>query len=268
MKLPSRFVILTSIALSLGLGSTQAATIIFDAFDDAPSGAFNSVNLAGTTPNTNLPGGSWVVTGGGSPIASERPSNFFIAGPQQYGIPGAVPYLFMNGSTSTVSLSGFNTGQITLSCYVSPQASGGATSLGFSNVSTGSVGYGFYGFNLYNNGDLQLTLNGVQSSSVAYAGGTFDSSATAYLLSLTVDTSTGALSSVSLSGSTADYSSFLGGTSFNTTNTANVALTSNIAGSYINLTVASVPEPSTYALLLGGAGMMFYVRRRVRLTVR
>jgi hypothetical protein len=251
--------VVTTFALTGGMSHAQ---IVNDPFNAASAGNFTA--LSGETPATNFPGGTWATAGTGF-TAEVDASNFL--GPVGLDTAPSTPvdFALVNGDAATLSLSGYNSGVLTLSAYIAPH-SGGAASLGFSPVAAGDLGYSFSGLGLDSTGGLYDIVNGTTTGYVAYGGGPIDASSTAYELSLTINTSTGALTGISVDGSTADYSSFLGGTTFTPTNTEFLALDSNIWGSYADLNLSGptesvVPEPSTWALLLGGIPFLLLYRK-------
>jgi hypothetical protein len=244
---------------------------------------------------------SGTVINGRTPDLADQPGSVYASrGAQTTGLKGNTstgnPAPSISGSTGQdaeeIALSGGTytpPADITVSLDLSPGNVGTGSSGNSDTLNDRGVGLGFYssavssavyaengytGLVLDSNGDLSFYSNltsgnlsgtGVTgSSAVAYTGGTFNS-ADFYTLTYTVDTSTGDISDISLSGSTADYSSLITASNglFTTTNTADVALYGSSAtvggsGSYDNLqvTAATTPEPSTYALLLAGVGAL------------
>jgi hypothetical protein len=257
--------------------SLQAQVIIFDDFSipNSDTGSHSPYNIFGTpinglgtsngstpgtvNPGTDLPGGTWIRVGGGGDSDAQE-----VGKPGPSGNPGTltltgtstnVSYASMvHNGAAVLSLGSYNTGDLSVSAAISPldvfNEAGGSTYLGFKASSTSGLS-NFNGLSLDSSGGLSLVLNGVvQPDTVAFSGGTFVAS-TASLLTFTLDASTGALTGISLQGSSADYSSLLGGTSFTTANTGFIALSASAQGGrYADLTVEATPEPSTYALFI------------------
>ena len=104
-------------------------------------------------------------------------------------------------------------------------------------------------------------------TAVAY-GGTFVA-ANYYDLSYQINTATGAISNISLEGSSADYSSLAAGVNkFTAANVKYAGIyTSSESGmngytSFDNFTVTSVPEPSTVVCLVTGLACLYVVRKK------
>jgi hypothetical protein len=233
----------------IGALPVKAQIIVEDLFNQAPDGGITA--LSGKAPNTNTPGNTWSVQGSG--FTAEQASNSFLGSQFLTGAPSTpVTYGTVNGDAATLGLGSSNSGVLTLSVYLN-DAAGGDASLGFSNVAIGTAGLQFTGFSIDHAGDLTETANGVTSAAIAF-GGTFDPSGLS-LLSFTVDTASGAVTSVSFQNSTADYSSLLGGTAFTSAATAYIDLKASTMGQYADLKLSateSAPEPSTWALMIGG----------------
>ncbi|NBS05900.1 MAG: PEP-CTERM sorting domain-containing protein [Verrucomicrobia bacterium] len=106
-------------------------------------------------------------------------------------------------------------------------------------------------------------------TAVAY-GGTFNSTAW-YDLSYKINTITGAISDITLEGSSADYSSLASGVNLFTAASGNIqhagVYTSSAGGmsgyaGFDNFTVTAVPEPSAFACLAAGLVGMLALRSR------
>lgn len=150
---------------------------------------------------------------------------------------------------------------------------GRGVALGFYNAThvSGATSFpmtGFTGLVLGRTGDLYSMENGSYLGSSVAFGGTFNASAF-YTLSYDVNTTTGSISNISLSGSTADYS-VLTSLAFTDAATANLGFftSSEDGGAYgyvDNVALSSVPEPSTVTVLATGLfGLLCYAWRKRR----
>jgi hypothetical protein len=125
---------------------------------------------------------------------------------------------------------------------------------------------GFTGLVLANDGGLYVYSGRAATSSKVAFGGTFSTSAY-YTLGYNVNTATGAISNITLSGSTADYSG-LTSSAFTNAATANLGfLTSSEDGGaygYVdNVSLSAVPEPASCMLLtMGLVGLLAYAWRK------
>ncbi|NCY20496.1 PEP-CTERM sorting domain-containing protein [bacterium] len=104
-------------------------------------------------------------------------------------------------------------------------------------------------------------------TAVAY-GGTFVA-ANYYDLSYQINTATGAISNISLEGSSADYSLLAAGVNkFTAANVKYAGIYTSSEGgmsgytSFDNFTVTSVPEPSTVVCLVTGLACLYVVRKK------
>ena len=234
--------------------------------------------IAGSSPEVNLPGGSYV---GGAAGQFE--------GTTATGNPA--PGLSTTGGTrsqTSIWLPMSSSGS-----YVKPTVFTVSGDLKVDGVSGSSptsgfprgVGFGFYfddsgyyglahftGLALDSSGTLSLIRTIGDSDceravQVAYAGGAF-STANFYTLTYTVDTTTGLMSNVSLSGSTADYSAFNSTAWFTDAKTTYVGVgasstSGNPSGGFDNLRITMIPEPGTLALLATGLlGLLCYAWRK------
>ena len=264
-------------ALTSSIPAAHGQAIVSDDFN---TGSFHTT-IAGRTPDVaNLPGGTWSVSndfssGGSNNFYAWTNTPGFTTGPNQatslflwnggtgVGSPGGVATVSLNSAGSYTKPSKFSI-QSDIQCM---SLAGGAQGvmLGFfsSLPPTNNTDPlpGFTGFLVNNVGDLRLVENGVVGTAVAYTG-TFDNTLF-NTLSYTVNTSTGGISNVTLGGNTAYSFSSSAFTAAETTYAAlGMRSTGNNTFGYAdNFSVIAVPEPSTYAMLLGGFGMLFGLRR-------
>jgi hypothetical protein len=261
-----------AILASLLTCNSQAVTIISDTF----TGGTNGDSLSAHTPDTNLPGGSWL-----NPSINPAVPEFTLASGTASGNPQR------SSAISILSNGGYvKPTQFTISADLSPNnmsvsdpASGGrGIALGFFSA-TGTNSFSqnlFTGLVLDANGRLGLVQDPNSSgffgagstlgTTVAYAGGVF-SATSFYTLSYTVDTTTGTISGISLSGSTADYSSLAANTLFTNAATSYAGFyesaTTFAQAGVDNFQVSTIPEPSTWALLaLAGFVCLTFSRSR------
>lgn len=149
--------------------------------------------------------------------------------------------------------------------------------LGFFSASQGAFGNGidssanFYGLLVTPTGKIELVTDGtVNTTNVATISGF--SASTFYNLSYEVNTSTGALTDVAINGTDITGLPSVGGFTAATTTYAgfagNTSTSVNDFGRVDNFEVESgdsaVPEPSSWALILGGAGMLVFIRNCFR----
>jgi hypothetical protein len=246
------------LALALTAVPAGATVIISDGFSGADGAALN-----GRTPDgTNLPGVNWQITGGyfGSPSISSNTLDVPSIGGGALNISSVGSYTKPTVMTIAADLEVGN-----LNGGDNPEGMG----LGFWSALHPGGGSltDFYGLMLRNNGSLSLTKETTVYQTVAWAGSAFSTN-TFYTLSYSVDTNTGRVTSVSLAGSTADYSAIINDTTvlFTDTNTkyAGIRADAGSAGRHgyadnFNLT----PEPATMALLgLGGLGLILSRKRK------
>jgi hypothetical protein len=122
--------------------------------------------------------------------------------------------------------------------------------------------YNFTGLNISSaTGTVTLYANGVAGSAIAYTG-TF-SPAVPFTVSYQVDTTTGAISNVSIPGSSSSYVFTTSAFTDAATAYAGFGMQGGTTaqGNVDNFSVSTVPEPATVALLALG-GLMMLPRRR------
>jgi hypothetical protein len=287
MKKPSSTFLAALVALSaIGMTAASAQTIISDDFANVTNGD----PIDGREPDLkDLPGSTY----------SDIDDSLY--GNTSAGDPAPDVTGKQGLSNEEISLSGglyVPPSTFTVSLDLSPQdiGSGGNISVDASPVYANGVGLGFFtsnpnvfgpgegfgasgftGLVLDSSGDLSFVselptslahLGLTGSSQIAYQGATAFNPDDFYKLSYTVDTITGDISDISLSGSTADYSSLETASDglFTKVNTASVGLygigeSGGDYGSYDNLLVAGTPEPGTCALMLGSLGALLAFAR-------
>ena len=261
--------------LAMSAVMANAQVIISDTFTGAGDGVF----LTGRTPETSLPGSNWM-----KPTSQNAGATSTTAG---YGnpTPGALAESQGASAVSIASAGGYTKPtSFTISADLSIKNQTGGASNGrgvalgfFSSTANGTGDYSqnlFTGLLLDDSGNLARVndpnntgffgAGSTISAPIAFVG-TFNTNSF-YNLSYTVNTATGAISNISLAGSAADYSA-LGATSLFTNAATTYAgyygssTTYGSNGAVDNFVVA-VPEPSTWAMLLGGLGMLMMFRRR------
>ncbi len=211
-------VFLAAMLLAATSGARAEQVIISDSFSGA-----NNAPLENRWPDTtNLPGTTWEMigfdNGGGFGAVLTTPANATAPA------PSFVAFNCAGNSTGMIiqpisSLGPYvKPSQLTISADLGSTNGGASPLLGFYPVIPAkarrpSVEKSFSGLELVcngpgdaDNGTLFLFQNGKSGASVKYTG-TFDPK-TPHHLSYDVDTSTGAISNVSLQGSTSDYSVF------------------------------------------------------------
>ncbi len=274
-------------AVSLAAASpARAAVIISDNFSANP----NVANLAGTTPDVaDLPGGTWSVSSGTTAQTDGASNSTY------YGIPSPLAFIWNNGNNApatsadngaaTISLASNGTYveptqlRISADLYTSPAGRTTATAgpsglmIGFygttpATSTSGNSMAGFSGLVVDNAGNVTLVNDGTVGPTVAYTG-TYTS--TVYNpLSYDVNTTTGAISDVSLAGNT-NYN--FTSAAFTNANYAAIGVTApdtNSNGGVENFTVqttqpAAAPEPATVAVAGMGVALLLLSRKRRKL---
>ncbi len=268
----SLFALTAATMLALAV-SASANVIISDAFTGS-----NNADIDGRTPDTtNLPGGTWskqpfnssgtfnatVQTDDGDPAPRGQ---FNAAGNSNGSI--AIPITSSGAYTKPT--------EMTLSADLAMDDSAVTRlALGFYSElpaqADGNVVTDFFtgleiqnrNFNGTLNGEMRLWENGsVVASSIAYTGTWVPTDY--HTLSYTVDTTTGAITDITLEGSTSDYN--FTSTAFTDANTAYAVVAVSYTwardhkGHVDNFLLTEVPEPASLALF--GAGAILILRKR------
>ncbi len=270
-----------ALAVILGLAFTataHAVVIISDTFAGTTDGA----SIAGRTLETSLSGGNWQTFG-------VNTVSFHATATAGFGNPLNGTFGFNGQSVSAVSITSAGAFvkptvlTISADLVTSPtgftgtvgSASGGrGMALGFYSSPSGPTDFSqnlFTGLVIDNLGNLNLVSDpnaagffgggSFLGTPIAYVG-TWDASAM-HRLSYTVDTTTGAISGISLGGSTASYAFTTNLFTNSATALAGVYLSSESGATLAgmdNFKVEGIPEPST--TLLGGLGVLALLRRR------
>lgn len=282
MKTKNLRLFLITVCVLSGIRSANAApTIISDSFTGTDGSTLN-----GRTPDgADLPGRTYsaasenssgsfaqpvIDTGSGNPSPSARTgfngATFIdISSTGSYTKPSLLT-LGLDLQMNTIANDGGAVRGIGLG-FFSPTPAGG-----------GNADSNFTGLTVRPDGSLHLVKQGVQqlATVAAFAGFSID---TFYTLTYSVDTSTGSITNVLFNGND-DTATFSGGTSAGdftpavTNLTGFYGSTANNAGLFgrvdnysVSAVGAEVPEPSTWALILGGLATLCSRRRRKTATL-
>lgn len=277
MKTPIRILAATALSIALGLGSAEAATIV-DAGNFTSTGSNQALNGTTVGITINQPGGNWMWGSGYNWTGGPQVNATWLG-----GLQNAVT---LSNESESLGLSLASNGgytkpiEFTISVSIQytqfitdkPVGDSNFLRLGFwsamgtpsgaPNSLTNFTGLVINTNHTNGSAALMLSENGLLSGNVAL--GTAISVGTFYNFAYTVNTSTGAISGISFNGSPVSAFST---TAFTDSATAFVGVASGTASrvGFDNLIVAdAVPEPSTWALLLGGGLAVAYLRRARR----
>lgn len=262
-------------------------------FSSTPVSNLSNQNIAGTTLslNTNTPGSAWLIGAGWN---WSEPTISYGDNP---GSPANPPGVAAHAGTDNSILTNEEEVAIGLSLssaggYVKPASFTISASMSYNELlrSNNTVGLGFWSVmplrddaaHSFDNFTGLLVTQGtggdvtpdnpspnnstIQLYSGGSAGGAIDlgfhiNDQTYFTLSYTVDTATSSISGITLNGNA------VSGISSNAFTDANTAFTGFLSASGSRLgvnsfsVIAPVPEPSTYALFLGGTVLAFGLRR-------
>jgi hypothetical protein len=176
-----------------------------------------------------------------------------------------------NGNGGAMTLGGSTAAELEITMTFADSATAASvpdTVLGFySSVPTAEYSSGadsnFAGLMIDSSGNLYTDVNGTDSAPVAY-NGTY-TLGNLYTLTYDLNTITGLLSNISLSGSTADYSALLtlGPVTANYAGFAVFQNNSGVNATFFEVsTPSSVPEPASIGLLLSCSMLLARRRRR------
>ena len=272
------WVTVIGLILAIGFGGDLNAQILIqDTF--AGSGGGNLMDGGRETPTySTLPGAAWVrMNMSGDTIFTtnsfgDPADSAWGAGQSSGGISLGASAPSLLEIKASIGMSQLGSGTI------GSAQNGRGLGLGFFSVAGGG-GYSqnqFTGLVLDSAGRLNFTHDPVAGShfpssllgtAVAY-GGTFVA-ANYYDLSYQINTATGAISDISLEGSSADYRSLAAGVNkFTAANVKYAGIYTSSEGgmsgytSFDNFTVTSVPEPSTVVCLVTGLACLYVVRKK------
>ena len=267
----------------LVVGSLSASTTIISADF---TGAADAAALGGTNPNlVNISGNTWVKATNQPDLQVRTFAPFGNSAPGVNGRSQGASAIEINGGGFTLAADAPITISADFRQTITPSFNTGLTG-GAANGRGWALGYfssvtgnqfsqnSFTGLVLGLGGALNVVQDpnatgffgaGSTLGTAVPFGGTFDPEAY-YTLTYSVDRATGALTDISLSGSTADYSSLLGTTLFTESATRYAGVYSSgttstgLTGAMDNFIVSTIPEPSSAVLaMLGGLGLL---RRR------
>jgi fibronectin type 3 domain-containing protein len=282
-----RILLQTIFLLSLLISKSEATLVIYDDFsqpnadtgshspysvynthiwDGAPGGV-GLVPNNGTTPgNTvlgaDLPGGRWQQGGSGWDYNAIEVGNLNGYGASSLKLTGGtsyIPYLNLHSTQNVaISLNGYTASALlAVSVDVCPQSND--CWVGFDSALQTATN--FSGLRVDPSGGVSLIVNGSQVGGTIAFTGTF-TNATARLLTFTVNTSTGAISNISLQGSTSSYNFTTSAFTPAATAYAALSVPSGSTGLFAYLqissspTVTSVPSPPASLTATAGNGQV------------
>jgi len=259
LKNLNKFTALLFGSLLASAGTVIGAPIISDTFTGT-----NGTLLTAHTPGTNLPGGSWYHYSDIWPGGTISDNTAFLSTSAVAFIGIASNGGYTKPDTMTISAD-IKVGNVDGAFYQGPRGVG----IGFTNTTPANVG-NFKGLVLRPDGFLQLMTSNSSTESAKVASGIsgFNGN-TFYNLSYTINTTTAAITSITLAGSSANFSSIVSDSTgvFTNTNTQYAGIrvaadNGNKSGYADNFVVAIVPEPATIGLLgLGAVGLLSRRRR-------
>lgn len=247
-------------AVFSAMAAVQAQnTIISDTFT-GPDG--QSAN--GRLPSgTDLPGGTWSAGTYWGPGIQNNTLSVGADTGVSISLASSGPYVEPANITESVTF-----------MESSDTALGVGTGFSSASVSpSGAYSYRsiFTGLSVDSAGDVQLWEQGSVLNTVAWSGVTFDPNAS-YTMSYTIDTTSGAISGISLTGDNADFTSLqttsVNNDVFSPANTQNAEIWGNGGNGgdtayFSDVQLTATPEPGTMALLGAGiAGMIAFRRRK------
>jgi hypothetical protein len=232
------------------LFALPAAAANFDGLDVTLAGDANISSLLTITPSTGGVGAAWLTTPVSTTSAFSTTFGFDLSSPGGLGMADGLALVFQNVGNSALGNGGGNIG-VDLSNAVAAELQTFWNTYG---IVQNTDAYGGPFFNSLDLGtDLRSTSQITGTETVAYDPSTHTISQT---INLTADSKAFSFNT----NATFDLQSLLGPTMF-------VGLTGATGGGYsdqtiTSWTVAAVPEPETYAMMLAGLGLLGFMGRR------
>ena len=244
-------------AAAIGWGAPARATLIVA---DGFSGT-NGASISGRTPDTaDLPGGTYVSSGGSISTTTGNPEPAFVSSSNGSGV---ISITSANSYTEPTSFTISADIEINDLTKESSGAYYRGVGLGFWTATNSSSTVSSNAIVVNPSGSLSLTVNGSSSMEVPTFAGF--STSQFYNLSYTVDTATGSISNVIFNGNN-DSSYFTGLTNFTAANTPMAGFygtsSTGVTGGYVdNFQVSTVPEPTSLMLLVVGSLGLLRLKR-------